>query len=120
MKILNVELEDFDFNDADFLEKLETEVSAAEKKVKSLKPDGKTASQVIREGCNIIFDCFNNIFGEGTSQKIFGDKTSLKICTEAFRDLKIERDKQDKELEAVIGDIGKEYNPNRAARRAKK
>ena len=35
-------------------------------------------------------------------------------------DLKAERDKQDQEIEAIIGEIGAEYSPNRAARRAKK
>lgn len=120
MKILNVELEEFDFNDADDLERFEKEFNIADKKIKALSPKGKTASDVIREGCSIIFECFDNIFGKGTSQKIFGSKTSLKVCTKAFMDLKAERDKQDQELEAIIGEIGAEYSPNRAARRAKK
>lgn len=120
MKILNVELEDFDFNDADAVERFDKNVNLAEKKIKALSPKGKTAADVIREGCTIIFECFDGIFGDGTSQKIFGPKTSLRTCTEAFRDLKAEKEKQDKELTSLIGEIGKEYSPNRAARRAKR
>lgn len=120
MKILDVELGDFDFNDADNLEKFEKEAKLTEKKINAMDPKGKTASEVIREGCNIIFDCFNNIFGKGTAQKVFGNKTSLKVCMEAFKDLIAERNKQDKEIDAAINEIGKEYSPNRATRRAKK
>ena len=120
MKILNVELEDFDFNDADAVEKLEKSIDLAEKKLKALSPKGDTASGIIRKGCSIIFECFDSIFGAGTSQKIFGPKSSLKTCTEAFRDLKLVKDKQDQELNSLIGEIGNEYSPNRAARRAKK
>ena len=34
--------------------------------------------------CHIIFDFFNHIFGEGTSEKLFGDKVSLTLCMDAF------------------------------------
>ncbi len=120
MKILNAELKDVDFNDADDLENFENAVIEAKKVLDNLNPDGQRASEVIRKGCNAVFQCFDSIFGEGTAKKVFGDKASLKICIEAFSDLKAEREKQDKELESMVVDLNNQYSPNRATRRAKK
>ena len=118
MKILDVELKGIDFNDADDLELFENAVEDAKKELDNLNPDGQRASEVIRKGCNVIFKCFDKIFGEGTSKKVFGDKTSLKICMKAFRDLKAEREKQDSEIEQMASELNADYNPNRATRRA--
>ena len=118
MKILNVELRDIDFNDADDLELFENAVEDAKKALDNLNPDGKRASEVIRKGCNAIFKCFDTIFGEGTAKKVFGDRTSLKVCIEAFKDLKAEREKQDGEIENMVVELNNNYNPNRATRRA--
>lgn len=118
MKILDVELRDIDFNDADDLELFENAVEDAKKELDDLNPDGQRASEVIRKGCNAIFKCFDKIFGEGTSKKVFGDKTSLKICMEAFKDLKADREKQDNELQGMVAELNADYNPNRATRRA--
>ena len=94
MKILDVELEDFDFNDADDLERYEKAVEKTQKKLDNMSDKDKKASEIIREGCGLIFDCFNEIFGAGTAEKVFGPKTSLRTCTQAFRDLKDEREEQ--------------------------
>ncbi len=118
MKILDVELRDIDFNDADDLELFENAVENAKKVLDNLNPDGKRASEVIRKGCNAIFECFDKIFGEGTAKKVFGDKTSLKICIEAFRDLKSESKKQDAEIQDMVAELNDDYKPNRATRRA--
>lgn len=120
MKILDAELGEFDFNDADNLEKFEEHFTKAQEQIKNINPDGKSAAVVIRETCNIIFKCFDGIFGKGTSKKIFGGKTSLKVCTQAFKDLKAERDRQDQEMVDIVSEINSEYSPNRAARRAKR
>lgn len=120
MKILNTELKDVDFNDADDLEKFENAIADTKKVLEDIKPDGKKASEVIRESCNAIFDCFNTIFGEGTAKKVFGERTSIKICIDAFNDLKAEKTKQDQELDNMVKNLNSEYSPNRATRRAKK
>lgn len=118
MKILNIELKEIDFNDADDLELFENAIEIAKKELDDLNPDGKRASEVIRKGCNVIFECFDKIFGEGTAKKVFGDKTNIRICLEAFRDLKAEGEKQDEELERMAAELNTVYNPNRATRRA--
>lgn len=119
MKIRNVELE-FDFNDADDMEKLENAVEKTQKELNNISVDGKKASEVIRETCKVIFNCFNEIFGEGTDKKVFGEKTNFNICKEAFEDLVNARIEQEKEFTEEMNNIEKKYSPNRAIRRAKK
>lgn len=119
MKIRNIDLE-FDFNDADDMEKLENAISEAQEKLNNMSVEAKKASEVIREGCQAIFDCFNKIFGENTDKKIFGNKTNFNICIEAFEDLVKGRALQEKEFDDKVKEIEKKYSPNRAIRRAKK
>lgn len=116
MKILNKEFE-ADFFDADFMEKVEQGIEKVDKVVKEKSEvKGQKSSVIIREVCNVIFDFFDTILGEGASKKIFENKTSLTMCINAYEDFINEKIKQDKELE----DISRKYSPNRATRRAKK
>ena len=110
MKIRNVELE-FDFNDADDMEKLENAIEKTQKNLNELKTDNKKTSEVIRETCKSVFNCFN---------EIFGNKTNLNVCMEAFKDLIEARVNQENEFAEEINNIEKKYSPNRATRRAKK
>lgn len=119
MKILGAEI-DFNFNDADDVERLENAIDETQKKLNNIDITGKRTSKVIRETCTIIFDCFNKVFGEGTDKKIFGSKTNFNICLEAFKDLYNARDEQATALEEEIKNLESKYSPNRATRRAKK
>lgn len=116
MKILNEEFE-FDFYDADINEKIENSIEKTSKDIKNkMKLKSKKTSQVIREVCQIIFDFFDNLIGEGTSQKIFKGKTSLTVCIKAFEDFIDAKTQEEKRLE----EISKKYSSNRATRRNKK
>lgn len=116
MIILNTELE-FNFNDADDLEKLENAIEETKSNLKNIKFKGKKTSEVIRETCKAVFDCFNSVFGEGTDKKIFGNKTSLNVCVEAFKNLCDEKIKQENDLIQEMSDLENKYNPNRTVRK---
>ena len=119
MKVLNTEIE-FNFNDADDMEKLENAIDEANCKLNSMNTEGRRTSKVIRETCKIIFDCFNKTFGEGMDKRVFGTKTSLDICINAFNDLCNARLEQERALQKEVQNIESKYSPNRAMRRTKK
>lgn len=119
MKILDTEIE-FNFNDADDMERLENAIDKTTLKLNNIKTDGKRTSEVIRESCKAVFECFNIAFGEETDKKVFGEKTNFNICIKAFEDLCNARDEQGKDLEEQVKNIESKYSPNRATRRARK
>lgn len=126
MKILDKEI-DFDFFDAEQMEKYEKEAEIAQKELNSLDINKMKQSEFINKTCETIEKCFDNVFGEGTSKKIFEDKRNFRLCVKAFKDLVKAKKEQVNEVDAEIKDFQKElkeinaeYKPNRATRRAKK
>jgi len=113
LKINDVELE-FDLLDADTADSYEEALKLTDNIVDKVK--GLAAGESIRKQCQIIFDVFNTIFGEGTDRKIFGGKTNLRSCLEAFEKLVSNADEQKEELDKKYS----KYSPNRAQKRAKK
>lgn len=128
MKILDKEVE-FDFFDAEQMEIYEKESEKAQKNITDMIMNVKTMkqSELINKTCNIIEQCFNNVFGEGSAEKIFEGKRNFRLCIKAFKDLLKARKEQENEIDTEIAEfekelkeIDEEYKPNRATRRAKK
>ena len=104
MKINNVELEDLDFMDADTLEKVETALEEYRGSIKEVE-DFEKLSEYMRYNCKLSFKLFNDIFGEGTDEKVFGNKTNLLLCVKAVDELVTSvnsiKSKQEKEIERL-------------------
>lgn len=118
MKILNKELE-FNFNDADDAERFEKTMKETGEKLQNINEKDKTRSQLIREVCNYIFECFDKIFGKGTHEKIFENKCNLDKCIEAYENLMEELVKQEQASIDKVTNFAQKYSPNRT-RRTKK
>lgn len=114
MVINGVQLEDIDIFDVDCAEKYESalnEVLVQANDTKNLK-----GSEVIRNQCQAVFNCFDKLFGEGTHEKVFGNKMNIITCLKAFEELIDETNAKKSELDEITA----KYSPNRAARRSKK
>lgn len=114
MKINGVELEDIDIYDLEVAEKYEDAMASFAEignKVKNF--DGVEG---IREICNGVFEVFNKMFGEGTDERIFGNRVNLLTCIKAIEEFQLQINEQKKEIEKIAN----KYSPNRAQRRAKK
>ena len=114
-KILDEEFE-LDFLDADVMERIEAIVDETQKKNLAQNYNGMTQSQAIRTQCGIIFDCLDQILGEGASNRIFKGRTNLKQTLLAFESLMNAKNRCTEE----IGELRDKYSPNRAQRRANK
>lgn len=119
IKINDIELE-FNGLDADERERAEDAVTVASQKTEELKADtvGRRPSQIIREICKIVFDCFNTIFGEGTDRAIFGSTCDMGQAIDAFGQLTAQIRDDDGGTE--VDNILKKYAPNREQRKATK
>jgi hypothetical protein len=114
MKINGVELQDIDILDLEVAEKYEHSLEKVDGIAKKI--EGVKITESIRIQCNIIFDVFNTMFGEGTDKKVFGDKVNLLTCLKAFEELVTHVNSKNAEVERLAN----KYSPNRAQRRAKK
>ena len=95
MKIRDVEV-DFDFLDADDVERFEKEAKRVKEECNLKEKQNMSYSEVIREECNIIDRFFDNVFGEGIADKLFEGKKNLGEHIKAFED--IVNEKMDKLL----------------------
>ena len=83
MLIMGHEVQDLDFLDADVLEKVE---AASEKVVNECKKAGKAKkeSEGVRIQCNAIAEFINELFGEGTAEKLIKNGSNLFACINVF------------------------------------
>ena len=114
MTINGVEFE-IDFTDADVMELIDRESQIASQKAKELEKqnlDDLSLAEGIRQECKIVKDFFDNVFGEGTSEKIFGNKDSLMECINAYEDTMNAYQEQYKEYYDRVS----KYSPDRLER----
>lgn len=114
MKILDTEIE-FDFLDADDMQKFEEETKKVTIKCKEEKiiMQNISCSEAIRKECKIIDDFFDNVFGENVSKKIFKGKMNLNEHIKAFQDVVSEKIKIQDDMQKIFN----KYLPNRENRR---
>lgn len=116
MIINGVELEDLDIFDADVAEKYEKALNNVMDGAKKLQTKTISNAEAIREQCKLVFNCFDELFENGTSEKVFGNKSNLLVCMKAFDELVSKINDQKGEIDSIIS----KYSPNRAQRRVKK
>lgn len=115
MNLKGIEVE-FDFLDADKVEKMENEFKRVAEECAKKQKIKLSVSQVIREECKIIDSFIDNVFGNGTSEKIFNNRKNLKEHVEVFQDIANEKIKYQNDLTNTFC----RYEPNREQRRYNK
>ena len=76
----------FDATDADTLKKYLDATKAVSARANANNAEKELPEQY-RGLCKSVKTCFDDIFGAGAGEKICGNQNSLKICTNAFREL---------------------------------
>lgn len=112
IKINDIELEDIDLMDADTMEIVEEIMRKAKTESERISKINSFA-EMIREQCNYVSECFDKLFGEGTSEKLFEGKSNMRTSIIAFEELMKVLGKQREDAEKEFS----KYTPNRASRR---
>lgn len=113
LKICGQELE-LDLFDADVMEVYEKSMEKIVKKNEELKVRTDLSNaDGMRETCKNVKAFFDELFGEGTAEKLFKGKNNLAICMDAFAIVVAEAGKMKGQLNAITN----KYNLNRAQRR---
>ncbi len=103
---------DIDFTDADILERIERGSEKVFEETEKLKNTKYKLAEGIRQECKILKEFLDYVFGEGTSEKLFGEKDSLHLCMKAFEDIINEKQKQVKSIDELVS----KYSPDRVQR----
>lgn len=117
MVFRNIEV-DFDIYDADTAEVYEGAVQTV---LESAVPkEGESLADGIRRQCNIVFAFFDTLFGDGFHKELFGQRTNMMECLQAFKEFLELVSKQREQLTALTAEIQSAQTaaPNRAVRRA--
>lgn len=113
LKICGQELE-LDLFDADTMEIYEKSLNkVVERSKEAAKHTELSNAEGIRETCGIVKDFFDEVFGDGTAEKLFKGKNNLAICMDAFGIVSSEAGKMKGQVKAITN----KYNMNRAQRR---
>ena len=100
MKILDKEI-DFDFEEAENIDK----VVELDRKYQEIFNNAKT----LVEKCQTYKDFFDELIGEGTSEKLFGDKNRIFEITEAYQQLVEEAERVSVKIKEKTTKMKKKY-----------
>lgn len=114
----DIELE-LDISDAETIELYEKTFEQMQKEVKSLPTTGRK-SEIVSAYCKTLRNVFDRLFGDGTSDKMFGTRNNAVQITAAYESFLEFVSAQNKELDNIQNRIVSRYSPNRAQRRAGK
>lgn len=111
---VEVEYDTFDLDNMERLEEavnhVQDEVNALQQKAKS----GEPAMKLLREQANVFLDFFDDVLGDGTARKIFGDRVNIRDIAAGYREFTEAVGGQQGALREAIGGA----RPNREQRRA--
>lgn len=107
-----------DLDDLNVAEKVKASLESVKDKVAAAQKDG--VADYVESGrkvCGYVEKCFNEIFGEGTSEKLFGGRAKFSEHIDAFAQLAEATVGQLKELNDHFNSLSAKYSPNRVVRR---
>lgn len=91
---------EFDLMDAETADRYDKALEKMGEKEKSIRKTGKL-SETIMDTCDMIYGFFDDLFGDGASDKIFARNYNLRLCIEVcFNSFRPFANKQLEELNA--------------------
>lgn len=108
-----------DLQDAIFSEKYEQAFERLGIDEKKVQKEGSLSS-VLRGYCNLFFHLFDDIYGPGTSEQLFGGKVNAGMCDEAYSAFLDAAKRSNMEAGQARAEMLSKYKPtqNRAQRRS--
>lgn len=121
MRLREIEV-NFSFTEADDIEKLEKGMEVVKNKTIEYENKEINLSDTIRNECKVLEEFFDNVFGEGISEKLFEGRMDLKEHTELFMEIANEKIRQTQGMQELYNNLQykNKYMPNREYRRNNK
>lgn len=108
---VELELNIFEANQAEMFEDANKRVLEESRKVVNTS----TGSESIKLFCDVVYDFFDDVFGEGTGDQVFEGRLDMLECLEAYTEV-IEYSKEgNKKANELLGRIQKYSSPTKIA-----
>lgn len=108
---VELELNIFEANQAEMFEDANKRVLEEIRKV----INASTGSESIKLFCDVVYDFFDDVFGEGTGDQVFEGRLDMLECLEAYTEV-IEYSKEgNKKANELLGRIQKHSSPTKIA-----
>ena len=120
--INGVEVE-YDTFDMDNLERLEEAVKQVQEDVNDIqarKAEGENAMKSLREQTNIFLDFFDDVLGDGSARKIFGDRMNILHIATGYQEFTNAVAEQQKKLAEAVRGAPMNRGQRRAAARERR
>lgn len=119
MIVLGKELPDLDVADLETAQKIDDFYTKYQDAGNAVR-DEQNRVTIIKTVCNAVFSGLDELFGSGTAKQVFGDKTNMRECVEAVKDVTLAINQTQNGLTAEINQIAKEMGSRADRRSAKK
>lgn len=104
---------EYDIFELEKAELFEQEMNSVVNKMNALqnREESITLAQSIRTQCEVIAECFDHLFGEGTAEKIFDGRINLLLALNSYEELingiHAEKSQVEKIAKAAVSKYGK-------------
>ncbi len=102
MKVLNREIE-FDFLDVESFTKYENAINNYMQRLNEIKGKKVSESEGRKILCEIVYNFFDELLGQGTAKQLLGDKYHYGKCVKAMQEIIEEKLKSDQEINDTLG-----------------
>lgn len=116
MLIMGHEVQDLDFLDADVLEKVEKASKKVFDECKNATKKAKAESEAVRNQCKAIAGFIDELFGEGTAEKLIKNGSNLFTCINVYGEVVSEIEKNKAEQNKKFDSIFDKYSIARIKR----
>jgi len=101
---------EFDIEDYDDAQRYEKAFNDLSEREKSVEKTGMT-TDILKSYCEVYYKLFDDLFGEGAGNKVFGGKFNTRKCEEAFNSFFVFVKAQTEEAQARKQQMALKYKP---------
>ncbi len=83
---VEVEYDTFDLDNMERMEKAVQQLQDDVNNLHSQKSDGESAMKLLREQANLFLDFFDDVIGDGTAEKIFGNRVNILSIANGYKE----------------------------------
>lgn len=113
---VEVEYDTFDLDNMERLDKAVKQVQEDVNDLQARRVDGEDAMKLLREQANVFLDFFDDVLGDGSARKIFGDRVNILKIANGYSEFTGAIASQQSNLAKTVG----QPNSNREHRRARR